>query len=366
MLSVLLVSVMVAMLLAISFIQKNRGHRARLIRLAGVSIFGGVVLREITPIIGNPSVLDLLKLLASYLSIVAVILLILSFRKPPVTSRTRAMIWLATVLVSALQICLYLLLTVTHDEESFVISAEAGMPPMAFMYSGMNDIILIAMAVTAFVGGQRALKNQRLPIIGKIAMSSYIMAAVTTTLYAMISIAKLLTLIPHVAIIRDQLLIATMSFAFFGLISGGLLKVFGRDGTLSTAAAICIVKPLWSTTTQLEPHVILPGENLNSRERLARLFVETHDALSLLRRDPDPALTMIREVHPEDPQLTASILIHLLGAENVSAPPRRRDALCMYIVTKLSSKNSTASTHSIYNIRQACANHGDQRRIPAT
>lgn len=366
MLSVLLIGVMVAILLAISFIQKNSGHRSRLFRLAGVSIFVGIVLRELTPITGNPPVLDLVKLLASYVCIVAVILLILSFRKPPISPRTRSMIWLGAAVVSTVQICLFLILVITRGQESFPTSAKLGISPMAVVYSGVNDLTLIAMGFVAFIGGLRALRNSHLPTIGKIAMWSYIMAAVATTNYAVISIAKMLTLIPHVAMIRDQLLIATMSFAFIGLISGGLLKVFGRDGMLVSNAATCIIKPLWAVATQLEPHVILPGENLNSREQLARLFVETHDALSLLRRDPDPALEIIRETHPEDPQLTAGILTHLLGADNVSAPPPRRDALCMYIVTKLSNRDFLASTRSVYNIRQACAAQGDKSWTPVT
>lgn len=366
MLSVLLISVMVAILLAISFIQKNSGHRSRLFQLAGVSIFVGIVLRELTPVTGNPPILDLVKLLASYVCIIAVILLILSFRKPPISPRTRSMIWLGVVVVSAFQIGLFLILLITGGEESFPTSAKYGISPMAVVYAGVNDLMLIAMAAIAFIGGQRALRSSHLPTIGKIAMWSYIMAAVATTSYAVISIAKMLTLIPHVAIIRDQMLIATMSFAFIGLISGGLLKVFGRDGTLVTTAATCIIKPLWKIVTQLEPHVILPDENLNSREQLARFFVETHDALSLLRRDPDPALEIIRETHPEDPQLTAGILVHLLGTNNVSTLPPRRDALCMYIVSKLSNKDFLASTRSIYNIRQACANQGDRSCTPVT
>lgn len=371
MIEVLIVGITMGLIVIASTFYRGGRRRVHLLRAVCIGLFVATLCRSLEPTF-NGAAIDLVKRYAILTAQVAVVLLILSFRKTPLSRRATRAIYLAAVVVALGEFALVWFLPIHPDGQVYHQSEieEAAAHGEAWSLLTYHALYLSAFAaatvVVAVACGRMMLQRDqswsaRLPV------ACIFAGAVGSALFVVSSIFDLFGIdILGGTEVRSLLLIAVVSFFFAGLALGVI-----RGVTLSLRKAVAlrlareVVLPLWQTTTSLQPDVKLPLENqleLNRLMELSRLTIETHDALRLIREDDDPALEIVRAQHPEDPQLSAGLVRHLSGDNAV--PPLGWLTLALTRMRTLqlrSDETLVSSVRSLYEIRVAMSTMGQER-----
>lgn len=363
MLSVLIVGVAAATVILISFVHKGRGDRSRLLRYAVISMFVAAVLRELAPVQGLP-VVDLVKRLTFLVTQASAILLMLTFRRTPVTMRTARRIWAATAAVGVFTATLVWFVP-THADGTLYTHLEAAGSPAGIAYYGLYEATMAVTALVVGVGCWSALVRPRQPIVARLSLVMIAVAAVGTLVYVALGLYSLSGGAADTSEIRGQVYLLTLVLLLAGLAIGGLRKIVVEgQQALTIYTATDVIEPLWRAAVTLHPDVVLPSEGFSRRERMIRLVVETHDALNLIRRDSDHALDVVRDQYRDEPRLTAGLLLHLLGEDAVPTSPGRVTRFLMRLIGGTKSEALMSSIRDLYDIRRACGTR-DQWWRPA-
>ncbi|WP_030894282.1 hypothetical protein [Streptomyces sp. NRRL F-5053] len=362
MLSIGIVGLAAVLVIVISFTHKGRGDRSKLLRYAALTMFVSAVLREAAPMPGHAPIVDLLKRVVFLGTEISAALLVLTFRPGSIAKRTARRFWAAGAAIALIETGLFVVQTGTHGMvDSY---HEAVGHPAALAYFGLYETTIIATALIVGSGCWSALMRSGQPIVARVSLLLIAMAAVTTAGYVAMGSLVLIGRDADNDTARQALFLATIGLLLVGLAIGGLRKIVisGKQAieAIAVDAATDIVEPLWQTAVKLHPNVVLQGTEFSKNERLERLFrlvVETHDALNFIRRDPDEALDDIRKRYTYEPQLTAGLLMHLLGEDNM--PGRPSKWACAWRLLRFESQMPDqalmASIADIYAIRWACA-----------
>lgn len=363
MLSICIIIVAACLIVVIAFTYKGTSQRAKHMRFAAITMLVAAVLRELGPLIGEPPALDLYKRAVFLGTEMCAIVLVLTFKRKPPTAATIHKLWTTAVAVGIIEFVLiapriYHCTAFNSYYEVHTIEAVA--------YYGIYEATLLLTALVVGIGCFSALLRRHQPIVAQLTLVFIGVAAITTIGYVGVGVMSLLHYsIANQALIRQQLFLTTIVLLLAGLAIGSIRKIaFNSHRAIAVSTAIKIVEPLWCTATSLQPDVVLQCPGLSNKERLIRLVVETHDALSLIRRDPDPALNIVRLAYPDDPYLTAALLLHLLGERAMPPIPRRRAAMLMRIAHLMPDQILMTSIRDLYVIRRACASR-DQWWTPA-
>lgn len=366
-----IVGITMGLIVIVSAFFQGRRRRVHLLRAACVGLFVATLCRGLEPAFNGPGI-DLLKRYAILTAQVGVVLLILTFRKTPLSRRATWGIYLAAGAVALGELVLVWFLPVTADGEVYHQSQinEAAAHGQAWSLLTYHSLYLSAFAAATAVVAiacARAMSQRSQPFSARVPAACIFAGTLGSALFIISSIFDLfgITLLGGTEN-RSILLIAVVSFFFAGLALGvirGIVITAGKVIALRLARKI--VLPLWSATTTLQPDVKLPLENpsgLNQVMELSRLTIETHDALRLIRDDNDPALACVRIQHPEDPQLSAGLVRHLSGEQAV--PPLGWPTLALTRISAFQLRTDetlTSSVSSLFAIRLAMNAMSEQR-----
>ncbi|MFD2024140.1 MULTISPECIES: DUF6545 domain-containing protein [Promicromonospora] len=363
MLSVLIVGVAAATVVLISFVHKGRGDRSKLLRYAVITMFIAAVLRELEPVQGVP-VIDLLKRLTFLVTQTSSILLMLTFRRRSVTLRAARKIWAVTAAIGVLTATLVWFVP-THADGTLYTHLEAAGSPAGMAYYGLYEATMAVTALVVAVGCWSALVRTGQPIVARLSLIMIAVAAVGTMVYVALGWYSLSGGAADTSELRGQVYLLTLVLLLVGLAIGGLRKIVVEgQQALTIYTATDVIEPLWRAVVTLHPDVVLPSEGFSRRERMIRLVVETHDALTLIRSDSDHALDVVRDRYGDDPKLTAGLLLHLLGEDAVPRSPGRVTRLLMRLISGTKNEALMSSIRDLYAIRRACGSR-DQWWKPA-
>lgn len=363
------VGVTIALALLIAITHRGRGDRTKLLKLAVIALLTAAALRELSVVLGDIPELDLVKRAVLLVAEMAAILLVLTFRNHSITRTTAMRLWILTAAVAVLQMVLVLSVPLTPERMLPPYSTVVGNIP-AMTYFAINHVGLLVFAIVGGVGCIKALRGPAQPPTARFSMIMLLVAGAAIVGYASSGILMLVGVdVPYDAIIQRVLLITTITFFLIALIAGGVRKIVsgGRENLIVTATTD-IVEPLWQVAVKLHPDVILPMRGLTAEERLIRLVVETHDAISLITRDNDKALDIVRDQYIPGPRRTAGLIMHLLGEGVVPESLRRTTKIFMSVARRVPTLRSSvliASVAELYDIRRALATRDQWWVTPA-
>ncbi|WP_139738516.1 hypothetical protein [Actinomyces wuliandei] len=360
--SFLAITVTAGLVVITSTLYKGQ-RRARLLRVAAAALCLAVLCRELESVTDGPAT-DLVKRLAILTAQVSTVLLVLTFRSPPVSRRLTRIVCLCASGVAAGETVLVWFIplhadgSVLHRSEIGEASAQGQAWPLAAYHTLYLGAFALSAVVVA-VGCWQAVARGKLPLPTRFSVGCILVGALGSILFVCSSIADMLARpVLGGSGARSYLLVAVVVLFLVGLTSGLAHRLVSRARKdLSLRLASAVIRPLWTTTTALHPGVRLPAEEQRDFSRimtLYRLTVETHDALRLIREDPDPALRHVHEQYPHDPYLSAGLVRHLSGDSAV--PPLGRATLALTRLPTLSlaeDETLSASLHSLYEIRLA-------------
>lgn len=343
-------------LVAIAFgVQRHRSFRATMIHVAALTLMGAILMRELSldqpvPHLG----LRLLFLVTQ----VAVVLLVLSFRKCGGNTRAMWLTGLVALAVGLAQVAMVPYLP-THPDGTIYLAFEVDDSLVGTAYYLLLYVPVIATAAVVAVGCLRAWRLPGQPAVARFSLACVVVGTIIAAIFLCVSILNVLWPRNDGDMrTKDVLLFVGIAVVLTGLALGAAHRVLTAcRERINRRIAVDIVQPLWIIVTDLQPGVVLSehlGKNTSDKIRLARLIIETHDALTLIRGDRDPALAHIHERYPRDPQLSAALILHLAGPGACLRSPRRST----HILNRLLQRKSdliTDSTTDLYDIRTALA-----------
>lgn len=351
------------LLLVSILVHRNRDHRSQLIHVAVFALFIAMLLRGFAP---DNMVFETATRIAFLATQLVVVLLIFTFLPTPLPRRSVRSVYLVTTGIAVAQLLLAVVVP-TRSDGTVYMAYEVDGSWIGTLYYLAFFIPIGITTVTVGIGCGRAMLRHRQPFLAQVALTCVVIGTVISTMFLAVSVRNTLNPTPSGGVgTKNGLLIAGLSVVLIGLAVGVVYRIArGVRETLAWRAAQHIVVPLWRVATNLQPEVVLPTETGDSMSRhvaTVRLVVETHDALTLLRGDADPALAPVKERYPADPLLSAGVLLHLAGPDAVPAP--KRGAVLLGRLTMATEAALADSVEDLYAIRVALAER-DRWWIPA-
>lgn len=331
--SIIVIVCVLTLVTAVSIIHRRSNRRNRLLRIGCFLLLIATLLREAS-FADDWLVADLLKRLTMLALELVMILLVLSFHPRTSSKPVPRSIWFISAAAAIIQVWLYLALP--RPAAQFIRDfAEYGGPPVAVAYHGLYLVgLAVAAAIVALFCGA-VVFNRAHYITARIATGLIMVGVLVVVAFAALSWVHLINYtVDNDTKVRNLLFLISVACVFAGLAVGGFhrgLEVM-RQWALNRSLQD-IVGPLWRRTTSLHPGVVLPlDQDLLDDERLVltRRTIEVGDALALVRGDPDDALAHIHNQHPEDPELTAALLLHLTGPDR-ETPVRKSTHLLLRV-----------------------------------
>lgn len=310
-----------SLVLVVSLIHRRPRRRGWLLRLKSAMLLAATILWEIDAFKAWLATDLVRRLLLIGCQLVA-ILLVLTFRNAPPTKRGTRLVYICAALVGLFQIALYIALPEPVDIAIHGFPEHGG-NAVAIVYHGLYLVTMVAAAVITLHACAHVALSSRHPNMARLALGVVGSGMVVVCAFVALSCAHLLDrAIDNDTEARNWLFLLSVALVLAGLVLGGTHKELSRlRHQVLGRLADEVVAPLWAQVTTLHPDVVLPllGDgHADPRARLTRLVIETNDGLALIRGDEDGALSAIRTRHPEDPHLSAALLIHLTG----TAPPK--------------------------------------------
>ena len=359
--SVLVIGVATVMLAVVSLLHRGHGPRTVLLRWAAITLLAATMLRELESLYGRLPLIDLPKRLLFLVTLAAVLILVLTFRRPSISRRTARRIWAAAGAIGLLE-CVLLALMPTAADGGLYPYEMARQSPAILLYYALYEVTIAAVVITCSIGSASALLRTRQPFLARLSLALGTLSSVTAVGYVGVGCLVMLETpgFDHGAV-RRYLLLVTITLLLAGIAVGGVRKIVveGQEA-LTTSLGTDIVEPLWREVVKLHPGVMLPVDRLTPRERLLRLVVETNDALHLIRRDSDTGPLQGRD--PADPRLTVDLLIHFLGESVVPKPLSLRTRLLVRTGALMADDEIASSVKDLYELRVAFATRAQRRR----
>lgn len=341
-----ILTVLLSLLAVTLTIHRGGGERSMLLRRCAIALLIGALIRELASDTDH-AVYELPKRLAILASTYYVTLLVLTFRAQSISRRTANRIRLGAFVAGGAYIALFPFMPTQGAEHLPYNQAHTSIPTL--LYYLIYTITLGAATVVVGVGCLRAALHPEQPVAARISLGAIVIGTITSLGYVVVGAVALATItIPKSESIRDVLVLITLSAFLIGIGLGGLrsIVVAGRE-QLAVNNAVDTIEPLWRATTALRPDVVLSHQPSNRRERLVRLVVETHDALTLLRDEHRDRLAAIRERFDSDPRMTAALLVEIVDDGAVPPLTRRKAPV-------LADEALTSSVRALRDIRLAC------------
>lgn len=335
-------------------IHRTRDHRSRLIKVAVCTLLIAMSLRGFAP---DNLVFETAIRLSFLATQLVVILLIFTFLPTPLSRRSVWIVYLATAGIMAVQILLAMVVPIRPDGTVYMAYEVDGNWIGTVYYLAFYVPIIIT-TLTVAVGCGKAMLSRRQPFLARIPLMCVVTGTVISAIFLVVSIRNILSPSPSGGVgAKNYLLVAGLSVVLIGLALGAVYRIvsFARE-VLVWRATQDIVFPLWRVVTNLQPEVVLPKDTkvpVSRHTASVRLVVETHDALTLLRGDADPVLDPVKERYVVDPQLSAGLLLHLAGPDEIPAP--KRGALMLSRLTMSSEAALADSVEDLHAIRVALA-----------
>ncbi|GAA1457552.1 hypothetical protein NE857_21640 [Nocardiopsis exhalans] len=318
--SVIVLTCTFSLVLVVHLIHRRPGRPGRLLRCGSDMLLAAIVLREIDAFEAWLAADLIMRLLLIGLQHVAV-LLVLSFRDASSENCGPWLVYTCAALAGLSQIALYFSLPEPVDIAIHGFPEHGG-DAVTVVYHGLYLVTMIAAAIITLHACARVALSSRHPIMARLALGVVGCGIVVACAFAVLSCAHLFDReIDNDTLVRDWLYRLSVVIILAGFVLGGTHKGLSRlRHKVLGRLADEVVGPLWVQVTTLHPDVVLPlpcDRHADPRARLTRLIIETNDGLGLIRKDEDEALSAIHTRHPEDPRLSAALLLHLTGA----APP---------------------------------------------
>ncbi|MCR2052188.1 hypothetical protein NSA19_04875 [Actinomyces bowdenii] len=357
--SALIVGVCTA-LVVVALLHRGTGTRTLLLRCIAVTLLASALLRELEEVDGGQPRADLLKRLIFLIALAAVVVLVLTFRRPAASTRTILRVWAGAATIGLIECLLLALMPAAPSDVLLYAHADTSMA--AFLYYAIYEATIAATAIFCALGSAAVLVRTRQPLIARLSLVLLTLAAVTTLCYVgagWLSVGQEGSS-PELLILRRHLFLATITLLLAGMTASGLHRLMvAVRAAVTMSVATDVVEPLWREVVALHPGVRLAVDQPTRRERLLRLVVETNDALHRMRRGsqspPDPL----------DPQAMAQLVIDVLGEDAVPGPLRRRTRLLVRLGALRADDALVSSIRDLYDMRTVFAVR-DQRRARST
>lgn len=335
-------------------VHRKRGYRSRLIHAAVCALFVAMLLRAFAP---DSMVYETAIRLAFLLTQLVVVLLIFTFLSTPLSNRFVRSVSLVATGIAVTQLLLAAVVP-TRPDGTVYMAYEVDGSWMGTLYYLAFFVPIGITTVTVGLGCGRAMFSRRQPLLARIALTCVAIGTVISMVFLVVSVRNILSPSPNGGVgTKNILLVVGLFVVLIGLAMGAVHRIVrcARE-VLAWRAAQDIVLPLWRVATNLQPEVVLPTDAGASKSRhaaIVRLVVETHDALTLLRGDADPALAPVRGRYPADPLLSAGLLLHLAGPDTI--PPPKRSAVLLGRLTMAKEMALADSVEDLSAIRIALA-----------
>lgn len=342
------------LLLVSMLIHRSRDYRSRLINVAVCALLIAMSLRGFAP---DNMVVETSVRLSFLATQLVVVLLIFTFLPTPLSRRSVQITYFATAGIVVIQMLLAVVVP-TRPDGTVYMAYEVDGHWIGTVYYLAFYVPIVITTLTVGVGCGRAMLSRRQPLLARIPLMCVVIGTAISAMFLVVSVRNIISPSPSGGVgIKEGLLVAGLSVVLIGLALGAVYRVIwlARE-VLVWRATQDIVLPLWRVSTDLQPEVVLPKDTEVPESRhtaSVRLVVETHDALTLLRGDADPALEPVRERYAADPRLSAGLLLHLAGPDEIPAPTR--GALMLSRLTMSSEAALVDSIEDLYAIRLALA-----------
>src|SRR5699024_10165900 len=293
--SVVILGCAAGLLLISVFLHRGRTRRSRLINAALCALLIAMLLRDFAP---NSVAFETAVRLLFLATQLAVVLLILTFVQGPPIRRTVRIAYGTAGCFAIFQVLLALVAPTRPDGTVFM-AHEVGGSWIGIVYYLAFFVPIAITTATVAIGCGKATLTPGQPFLARLPLACVVIGTFFSAWFLVVSFGNILNPSPSGGIeTKDSLLAAGMLIVLVGLAVGVLARVIGSIREVVAWRAIReVVLPLWQISTNLQPEVVLPSDEWASHSRrtaIVRLVVETHDALTLLRGDADPALTYVR------------------------------------------------------------------------
>ncbi|MBO3725652.1 hypothetical protein J5X07_11555 [Actinomyces bowdenii] len=356
--SALIVGVCAA-LVVVTLIHRGTGTRTLLLRCIAVTLLASALLRELEGIDGGPPLADLLKRLIFLVALAAVVVLVLTFRRPAVSPRAVRRVWAGAAVIGLIECALLALMPAAPSD---LLYAHADTSVAAFLYYAIYEATIAGTAVFCALGSVAALVRTRQPFIARLSLVLLTLAAAISLCYVgvgWLSVGQGSGL--ELLVLRRRLFLATITLLLVGMTASALHRLMAAvRAAVTMSVAADVVEPLWREVVALHPGVRLAVDQPTRRERLLRLVVETNDALHRMRRGaqspPDPL----------DPRAMAQMVVDVLGEQAVPGPLSRRTRVLVGLGALRADDPLVSSIRDLYDMRIALAARDHRSPRPTT